>query len=295
MRDLLTARALDRTEREQVSVDVFVDEGYHKSFPRLVIGGASFFDPKKKKKFVDDSVWPISNSEVAREYLTHIWEEQKMPERGRVGFNKQTGNLLDYHPPLYMAERTSGDYLYVDIDRAFYQIIAPVTLDLYFNPWREALMLGRVEFLEREWLGTEKNIYRALIGLTRARRIDEFRYGVRQPSKKTYNRYLAPQLWGYIAFTLNYLAHEAINKFPIYYWHCDGAIIDRAAAPLLMEYLWDRWRLVSSVRYPILSNRLRGNRDYPARKKILDYNPYLADKMRSWRMWALRVNSPGAR
>ena len=241
--------------RHKVDIDMMLAEGGPASrMPHVVVGTRSLYDPTTHRKFIHHTDWPYGRHELARPYLRWIHEAQTkgvsknaMVSR-RVPWRTEQLPMLNIPHPLYFPGGSlNGDWAYVDISSAYFQVYSPATLDLVFNPDRQHLGVGRVEFLGADQLGDDRALRNALIGVCRTQRVSELLHGELH-TRPVHNRFLAPQLWGYIAYTLHAVAREAVERFGACYVHTDGIIVPANRAEALMRWLADEWRLESKIK-----------------------------------------------
>lgn len=264
----------------------FFGLGQHVDFELLYVGANHATDPINRVKYIDHSVWPVDKSELMYHYLDYIVKEQA---DGRKLFlwNKRNAPhrkpLLDIVRPLWTAPRQDGDFAYLDIDRAHFQVMVYAGLDVAFHPAGRYLRAGKVRFLGEDWLEKNGSYRHVLSGLIRKRTRVTYRYGDREtPDPEFHNPFLAPCLWGLIQYTLHYAAFEMLANFDVLYWNTDGMILPWKQLSLAREYLWEEWSLQSSLRYEIGENRLQGNRGYGAQNNLLGYEADLAQIIKNF-------------
>lgn len=314
----LEARAAESNQnvtRLKVDVDVMLaPNGPASKMPHVVLGTRSLFDPTTQRKFIHHADWPYGRHELARPYLRWIHEAQTdgvsktaMVSR-RVPWRTEQLPMLNIPHPLYFpGGRLNGDWAYVDIEHAYCQVYGPATLDLVFNPAREHLGVGRVEFLATDQLQEDRSLRNSLIGVCRTQRVSEMIHGQHQ-TRTVHNRFLAPQLWGYIAYTLHAVAREAVERFGACYVHTDGIIVPADRAELLQAWLADEWLMTSKVK-AIGSGTIYSSGGYkigdPEKGELwaesrvpsvttgkpicnfLDLEPSMHRLLRAWRGWLL--------
>lgn len=317
-RKFLTNRVLDgKWERRKFDYNEFFASEQYKEFDRLAIGTSVVTDMKEQVKYIDESRWPCTDWEIAREYLRWIFETQNSGKRRkRIGFNKETWKMLSISQPLYFAKRIEGELAYVDIRHAYWQLYSPATLDIYFNPWKQTCGLGNIQFLCNRWLRDQRTVRNALVGIARSREHQEYRTswkgwidhrsGVEVPGSgagartvRTYNKFLAPELWGFLAFYLHQIAAHIRLHFDVHYVHTDGYILDAHQADDLVNYLAETWLVdarvkvkgtgyISAVaRWRIEDMGSKTTGDGSASDYTMDAMPELGQKLINWRRWML--------
>lgn len=312
LRDDLHRMVLDSPyalRREEFDHKAFMREKSYRDFDRLVLGTRTISDMVGRCKYIDSSVWPVTPTETARPYIRMIWEEQcahrKTPRskwmgHKRVPWSRETFPMLDLNPPLFFDRPSHGDLTYVDIKAAYFQLYSPATLDLRFNPQRGTFGQGLIEFLRTDELATLKETRNTIIGVVRARARTQCSYG-KVSKVPTYNRFLAPELWGYLMHTLHAVAHDLIERFDVRYVATDGFIVPSHQAPLLREFLAEEWGLETAVKgqgegsvwalgaYALgsLGSRSRAQRGEPTCNLLPRDRAFAAD-LKRWRWWLLR-------
>jgi hypothetical protein len=294
--------------REEFDYKAFMREHVYRDYQRLVFGTRTISDTIGRTKMIDHSVWPVTPTETARPYIRMLWEQQcahrktarsKWMGYKRVPWSRETWPMLDLNPPLRFERESAGELTYVDIKAAYFQLYAPASLDLRFNPQRRVFGQGLIRFLRTAELATLKETRNTIIGVVRARERTQWSDG-RVSKVSTYNRFLAPELWGYLMHTLHAIAHEVVELFDVRYINTDGFIVPTREAGLLREFLAERWGLESVVKgegdgrvwalgaYKVgsLGSRSRAQHGEPM-CNLLPRDERLAEDLRRWRWWLL--------
>lgn len=295
--------------REEFDYKSFMREKCYRDYERLVLGTRTISDMIGRSKYIDSSVWPVTPTETARPYIRMIWQEQCARPKGprsswmgykRVPWSRATFPMLWLNPPMFFERPSTGDLTYVDIRAAYFQLYSPATLDLRFDPTRRVFGQGMIEFLRTDELATLKETRNTIIGILRARERTQCSHG--HVSKvPTYNRFLAPELWGYLMHTLHALAHEVLARFDVRYMNTDGFIVPTSEAPLLREFLAEEWGLETTIKgqgegsvwalgaYTLgdLGSRSRAQRGEPM-CNLLPRDRRLAADLKRWRWWLVR-------
>lgn len=295
--------------REQFDYKSFMREKQYIDFERLVFGTRTISDMIGRAKYIDESVWPVTPTETARPYIRMIWEQQcARPKTARsswmgykrVPWSRETFPMLWLNPPMFFERPSHGDLTYVDIKAAYFQLYSPASLDLRFNPQRRMFGQGLISFLRTDELAALKETRNTIIGVVRARERTQWSHG-KVTKVPTYNRFLAPELWGYLMHTLHAIAHDVIERFDVRYMNTDGFIVPTAEAGLLREFLAEEWGLESTVKgqgegsvwamgaYKLggLGSRSRAQRGEPMRNLLPRDRRFAAD-LKRWRWWLVR-------
>lgn len=295
--------------REQFDYKAFMREKSYQDYDRLVLGTRTISDMVGRTKYIDSSVWPVTPTETARPYIRMIWEEQcahpkssrsKWMGYKRVPWSRETFPLLNINPPLFFDRPSHGEFTYVDIKAAYFQLYSPATLDLRFNPARGVFGQGLIEFLRTAELATLKETRNTIIGVVRARSRMQCSHG-KVSKVSTYNRFLAPELWGYLMHTLHAVAHDLLERFDVRYIATDGFIVPTGQAAALREFLAEEWGLETAVKgegegsvwalgaYKLgeLGSRSRAQRGEPT-CNLLPRDREFAAALKRWRWWLLR-------
>ena len=95
-----------------------------------------------------------------------------------------------------------------------------------------------------------KRMQRAVGGIIRSTQMAQIING-RSATVSTigWSRFLAPDLWGVIQWTLHAIARMAIEEFGAIMWDTDGGVIPLARAEALAEAVADRWNLVTHLEH----------------------------------------------
>lgn len=181
-------------------------------------------------------------SSMARDYL-----EVKYPKRNRIFFAQS--KTLHYMPVPLMSVPTYPDELfdgtYIDLKRAYWQIVRTVGWDVDFYPGRWIGVKSENEdypLLENK-LAT--NILVSSCLPSTMRMIDE--HG-KQVSKTTYNRNLNMQLHMLTMLLLHAVAQIA-NSYGAVYVNTDGAIVPTEYAYDCIQDIRDKVGLLSRVKH----------------------------------------------
>lgn len=287
-------------ERRRFDAVAFWEMGLWKTRERLIVGAKTMTDTVRQEKLLDDSVWPVVPAEVARLYLRRITEQQPVAGHmrgGRIQWSRDTLKLLNICPPTMFDQRTEGaDLAYVDISAAYFQLYSTATLDLSFRPG-QTLGVGRCRFLDADLLGRNKAVRNTLVGCTRTTSLRMLERG-QMKQVPAHNRFLAPELWGYLQFTLHAVAAEVLERFDVQYLNTDGFIVPGDQADALVSFLADEWCLTADVRKRG-RGRVEGPKSYAvadqgvgvrqpraqAQRNLLAIPPEEIAQLKRWRLW----------
>jgi len=295
--------------REAFDYRAFMRDRRYVEYDRLVFGNKTLSDMVGRTKMIDESAWPVTSTELARPYIRMIWNAQcarpktrqsKWMGYKRVPWSRETFPMLKINPPQFFEAPSSGDLTYVDIKAAYFQLYSPASLDLHFNPHRGVFGQGMIEFLRNDELAGLKETRNVVTGVVRATARTQWSNG-RVSKVQTYNRFLAPELWGYLMHTLHAIAHEARQRFDVRYIATDGFIVPTSEADLLREFLAEDWGLETTVKCSGPGNvramgayklgeggsRSRAQRGEPM-CNIMDLPDDWREQLRIWRWWLVR-------
>ncbi|MCA1571031.1 MAG: hypothetical protein LC798_12060 [Chloroflexi bacterium] len=295
--------------RESFDLMSFMRERRFEQYDRLVVGNKTLSDMVGRTKMIDESAWPVTSTEMARPYIRMIWDEQcarpktrqsKWMGYKRVPWSRETFPMLKINPPQFFEAPSGGDLTYVDIKAAYFQLYSPASLDLRFNPLRGVFGQGIIEFLRTDEMAGLKETRNVVTGVMRATARTQYSSG-EWKKVPTYNRFLAPELWGYLMHTLHAIAHEARQRFDVRYIATDGFIVPTSEADLLREFLAEDWGLETTVKcsgpgnvramgaYTLggTGSRSRAERGQPM-NNIMDLPDDWREQMRIWRWWLIR-------
>lgn len=189
------------------------------------LGSSSIFVPSSGVKYMDSKVcklWPnleerielMMPGEAARTELNRAF-----PDLTRVGWNGPHVSLFDKRVPLYYEGPSVGEYTYIDLKAAYWQIYRRLWLDVaYPCGFYGQYPLDIVAANLKEW----KAARNALIGLIRSRTVVGVK-GTRRYVLSTQNRFLSPCLWATVMALLNWIAFAALQHGAIYI-NTDGYI-----------------------------------------------------------------------
>lgn len=207
------------------------------------LGSSSIYVPSTQTKYMDIAVcreWPnlegyiemMMPGEAARTEMN-----RSFPGLERVGWNGPHVKLFDMRVPLHYEGPTRGEFTYIDLKAAYWQIYKRLWLDVAYPCGFYGLYsLSEVARALRDW----KAARNALIGLVRSREIVGVR-GSRRYTLTTKNKFLSPCLWATVMSLLNWIAFEALRWGAIYI-NTDGYIFPTQTLQELdgfMEFLID--------------------------------------------------------
>lgn len=207
------------------------------------LGSSSVFVPSTQIKYMDATVcklWPnleerfelMMPGEAARTELTRAF-----PNLKRVGWSGPHVSLFDKRVPLYYEGPTVGEFTYLDLKAAYWQVYKRLWLDVaYPCGLYGQLPLDVVAANLKEWKGARN----ALVGLIRSRSVIGVK-GTRRYTLSTQNKFLSPCLWATIMSLLNWIADTALQHGAVYI-NTDGYIFPTQNLRQLdsfMEFLID--------------------------------------------------------
>jgi len=200
------------------------------------LGSSSIFVPSTQVKYMDEAVCKLwcdlddythmmMPGEAARVEMNRAF-----PELERVGWNGPHVCLFDMRVPLHYEGAQRGEYAYIDLKAAYWQIYRRLWLDVAYP----CGLYGKYPLdVVAEQLKDWKAARNALIGLVRSRSVVGVR-GTRRFTLSTKNKFLSPCLWATVMSILHWIAHEALKHGAVYIntdgyifpsqtlWHIDG-------------------------------------------------------------------------
>lgn len=189
------------------------------------LGSNSVYVPSSQMKYMDASVcklWPnldeqiemMMPGEAARTEL-----KRAFPDLKRVGWLSSSVSLFDKRVPLYYEGPTKGEYTYLDLKAAYWQIYRRLWLDVaYPCGYYGQYPLDVVAHNLKDWKGARN----ALVGLVRSRSVVGVK-GTKRYTLSTQNKFLSPNLWATVMDVLHWIAQEALGHGAIYI-NTDGYI-----------------------------------------------------------------------
>jgi hypothetical protein len=218
--------------------------------PSLVMCTRAALEPPKRwRRWMPAEDLPYQATELAGVYLRAISRLQ-LPKRRPEHFlwrqRRDTDLLLRQPPRYWQGGAVEGELAYIDLDRAYWQIYSPATLDLIYEPDTGRASAGRVEWLESKepWFRDDKQVRNYVVGKCR-RRYSARVVGDAVNRVEGGNHWLQPHLWAWIQDTLGAVAAEAVLDFGACLAASDGVILPLERAEEWREHLASRWHLTS--------------------------------------------------
>ena len=200
--------------------------------------------------------YPVREEEFAGPWLRRCFDlGRRRSGMGakRVPWQKVALGHLSTLPPRYFAGgRQVGEWAYVDLVQAYPSIYSRHSLDCVFRPHPDSPQLGfggmsmecEPDLLEA------KTMHRAVGGILRSTVLNEVINGrAIQRETVSWSRFLAPDLWGFIQWTLHAIARMAIDEFGAVMWDTDGGVVPAEQMFGLLAAISDRWHLAARVEH----------------------------------------------
>lgn len=194
---------------------------------------------------------PYREEELAAPWLRRVLAQGRgrgMADK-RVPWQKMALAHLELLPPRFFSGGPAeGEWAYVDVVQAYPSIYRRLALDMIWRPDPDRPLLGTggmsmacpEDFLE--W----KSTHRAIGGIIRSTQMSQVVNGRSEVIPTVgWSKFLAPDLWGVIMWTLHSIARMAVEEFGAVMWDTDGGIVPRDRSAGLREAVRDRWRLSS--------------------------------------------------
>lgn len=263
----LIAAALTRDvergwQRTRVEVAREWPEERRVTVPKLFLNKYQATDVKAKVREVDTCVWPVSDGEQARTYINLALAQAG---KKRIWWRKDAvGAHLPLRPALALTDRPRrGEMAVVDIDRAYWQIAAAATADVHFRVLGDQadFLLGKINWPRVDESYETPNLGRSIVGTLGKTTIDWYRYGekthddrgcakgCRGPHTARPVGLLAPDLVGYVCWTMHAVATEATERFGASMWMVDAAVLDADQADSWIDWLRTRWGLTARIKH----------------------------------------------
>ncbi len=266
--------------------------------PPVTMGLYSIYEFPTRNKYIDEPYWSYTPGEMVREYLAWLMREYQ-PKRRSIGYSNESKKWLLVGPPYYFGGYYAGDLVHVDITSCYYNLYRRVTYDTKFSYRYREPMLGRVPFDRADWLELQSKTFKRAVGGTIYRQNStKWVGGDRLKTEPSFNKYLAPELWGYMMCTLHCIAHELIRNFGAYYFAVDGVIANAKHGDAIQDYLADQWQLHTHVKHGPGKGEVRGIGSYdiwPHKgghrhhtdpyDELMPYDPALALRLKTYLVW----------
>ena len=226
---------------------------------RYIIGTGRYIDithgNRRAVTILSPNPYPFREEEFAGPWLRRSLAMG--PKKGmaakRVPWQKPALRHLDLLPPrFYVGGKHEGEWAYVDITQAYPSIYKHLALDMVWHPdpERPRLYTGRMRFLAEPDLLAAKSMQRAVGGMIRSTEMTQLVNGrVQRTSTVAWSKFLAPDLWGIIQWTLHSIARMAIDEFGCVMFDTDGGVVPLDQAQPLMAAISDRWHLASKIEH----------------------------------------------
>ena len=216
-------------------------------------GMNSIYVPSLKRKYIDKSVCKPWNSESGLRELVTPGEAARFelksafPDIGRIGWPKGQVSLLDKRVPLHYTGPSEGDFVYIDLKGAYYQIYRCLWLDTTYPRG----YYGRYPLREvADTLNVWKPARNAVIGICRSREITGIK-GNRRFALQIRNRFLSPGLWATVQDILHWVASTAVEMGAIYI-HTDGYLFHQPETGELLPFVG--WLMDNGFRFEFRAN-----------------------------------------
>jgi len=226
---------------------------------RFIVGTGRYVDithgTGKAVTIAQASPDPFREEELAAPWLKRsvaLGPNHGMGSR-RVPWMRAALAHLDVLPPRYfVGAKQVGDWAYVDIDQAYPSIYSRLTLDVVWrpDPERPRLGVGCMAFQTHPDLMAAARMQRAVGGMLRSTQMVQMVHGrIKTVSTVGWSKYLAPDLWGVIQWTLHSIARMAIDEFGAVMWDTDGGVVPLDRADALRQAISDRWSLATHLEH----------------------------------------------
>lgn len=240
---MLAERVLAKREQSQYAFRQLPGEQHpvewmaeHRPEGFWYVGPDHLTDMTNKIKYLYQ--WPYTKGEIALEYLHYISEGHTL--RRPNGPDDQIPA-----PPTFFTGPRYDHCAYVDIRSCYFNLYTPHTLDLLYKPGGFFLP-GRIRFLNAEELALDKQVRNSVFGIMRKTGQTQYLNGTykRTKGKTNFFRYCLVKL---VLETLQAVARDCIDRFPVHMWLTDAAILPRQHAEDLIAYLRSEWLLESRI------------------------------------------------
>lgn len=243
-REQLAARILERSTFDRVRVSdqqlAALEDPLALSQWRQAFAGTeclTVMDKPPRTKYIVSWAYPVTRSEMAREYVRWCYELADMPLPGQVRADCPGYQQKD---PLYCAPVRRRNLAYVDIRSAYWQIVQPYNVDPLVAIGPGKVWQGRTPWKDPAVIEADREIRHRAIGTLMSSGVEVWRRGVRQ-TLPVAGRFSNPSVAVLARGTLTAICRTARENFPIHAWLTDAAILDARAADELIGWLGATW------------------------------------------------------
>jgi hypothetical protein len=205
---------------------------------------SAIYDYITRRRYVPtDHIFP-SEADCASQYLRQVIQVYGLPNLEAVPERETVYVNLPILPAYSDGKSHSQQPLaIVDIISAYWSLLRCVPLDTTYL--EGTVTPGRIHFLEQNQMDQCKLVRNSLYGLTRTpTSTKHYRFGHEvQTEWQKPQPFWNPHLSHIIVNTMQAIAIDCLEKFGIYQWITDAAIVPAKRASSLMQYLSETWHL----------------------------------------------------
>ena len=234
----------EKAKTTRVKVDFGTElQGLLDSHTFGFLGPTSFYVPKGRIKFVDESVYPFGPAEKARAYLELIGAK-------RAARWLPPSQMITAPPKAFYPERqTKGTWAYVDLKAAYWQLYHASTFDLSYGEGfaGRRLYRGNVEFQWCDEWKADKLARNCIWGTIIADQMRVWSDGEIKV-RNVRGRFAAPHLALWIQHQLHAVFRDVMSRSSSPMWNDDGFLVPLEEAETWRAFLRERWGLASEVK-----------------------------------------------
>lgn len=240
----------ERTGIERIpiktSIPRFLND--HHFINNVTVGKYSVYDPVARVKYLTQIPYTVTDCAKAYIEICEFLSGKKLkPEynkfKDKIPANYKIGIK-------YFSSYHKGDLAYIDIKAAYWSILWPTTIDMRYDTQKQEIESeGTITYWHCDQFMMQKHVRNVMNTLFnyRSRNLwywDERR--IRQ-GKPYMDRLYRPYNLAYILDVMNAIITEVKEKFTLYQWLTDAAIVPANQADALIEYLHEEWFLTGKI------------------------------------------------
>ena len=246
--DLLEAINLDAWERVSVSeieLNAKADTPeWLGAYDCVYVGGDSITIKDTRQKLLTWRTFPVTNGELAREYLRQVFPPRKEHETPLMANPANVGFLAK--APLFCEPVRHRPLAYVDIESAYWQLISCYRPDDMPFPSSRSVNAGTLEWWRPDEVRQTRGLRHAIAGSMWSNRIEWCNRGTWRETLAT-SRWSNPWIKRHVMHTLHAVVWDLMGRVNLHAWLTDAAIVDADDATEVVDRLARHWHLTSRV------------------------------------------------
>jgi hypothetical protein len=237
-------QALSEVERELVQDWPWWVRDVAPSYDRLFMGTRSATPAGGRKRIMPTADGPWQGGEGAKAWLRALLKQHGSPRSHGKPFRRQQQDLawLRCAAPQMVPEARPGEEWWIDLEKAYWSIYQPFSLDLIYRRDQGIVTRGRIPFEDALLVEPHSDVGRAVVGHAARQSATVMVRGrmLREPGQ---NFWLQPHLWAVTQDTLHAVALD-MERLGAVAVATDGyCFTGREQALTAIDLLANRWRL----------------------------------------------------